>query len=590
MPARLRPTVDNRSEEHDLGSSEGIAVMKNTIGCIGQGCALARKPSHVSWILGTLALGTFGCGAAPEEDVARTSDEVTSSNAPGATPPQVTNQENGTPYTVYLLTTSNSGICTAGVINSWYLVTAAHCNVPATIKIARSGPRTLVGGVYQNAMIGAQTYTVARHRPTGWGPTASGIDAGSWNDVQLLEITSATGIDSCEFTSCGVDKPINHRFAFGTKKVYGTIPEDSLDIFGWGFGQTAGLDSGSDKIQRHGLLHVRSQGFKASDTWQPPGLPQVRRTPTFLTYDGKAGNIGCDGDSGTPLTHFLSGTSWITYGFLKSGHDPGPCNSGNQSQTTAFSANIPADSSIVQTIFQLERQKGYATNGDPSSGRFKCKIMNNLDPAGENIRYWMCDNGQRFPSWSQGFTKNPGNPYPLNFDTAQDLNEFEFITATPNLHGPANWSWVNGALSETTDVMGDTGTIGATGTDAILSWLHLHDGNVHVKVNSTDTGYTGLYIRYVDDQHFYRFVYGTWACGIYKRDGSNYTQLASCTVAPNFNNVTLDFTASGDTLYGIVNGAYAVTATDTTFKFGRTGIYKRALLNTTYDEYRVLIN
>jgi hypothetical protein len=80
-------------------------------------------------------------------------------------------------------------------------------------------------------------------------------------------------------------------------------------------------------------------------------------------------------------------------------------------------------------------------------------------------------------------------------------------------------------------------------------------------------------------------VLGTVGCGAAPVD-----EEVSCAVAPNFNNITLDFNVFEDTLTALVNGAFVASAADSSYKVGRTGIYKRALLNTSFDDYKVQIN
>lgn len=536
--------------------------------------------------IGGACLLLGGCGPAEQSEGGMTRDEATSSNAPGATPPPLTDQTwNGSQYSVSIY-----NVCSAQMINPWYLVTAAHCAVPSTITLQRAATiQTAPDGHKYNGQ------TIWSGPVATYIPTLATQTGHSGHDVQLVELLDPVGVDTCEWSadSCGIDKPINGRFMLGPVKQYGSpLAADGLDLFGWGFGQTAAPDTGLRNVQRHSVLHLTNQGFTTSNDWTQTGSAPIHRNAGFFTYDAQLGYQACQGDSGASLLHQVSGKTWVTDGIVKSGTDWVTCNSGEVPPTAGGTGNQALDSSMAQLIFQRERINGYAVQGNPNSGRFKCQVMNDVDGMGRRIDYWVCDNGHRFSGWAPGFTTNRGDiASPVTFDTAQDVGEFEFVTPSPNTLGPPNWQWSaanGGTLYEPTDIYG-TGTM-PTGTNAIHKTAILHNGFAQVNVNSTDTGYAGVFLRYVDDTHYYLFLYGTWACGIAKRDGDSFTYLATCPVATGFNSVNLAFVAQDDTLYADVNGTTVATATDSTatkYKIGRTGIFKRSLNNTYFDSFIV---
>lgn len=173
----------------------------------------------------------------------------------------------------------------------------------------------------------------------------------------------------------------------------------------------------------------------------------------------------------------------------------------------------------------------------------------------------------------------------IDFNSSTDLRHFDEVTNLPTSHDPI-WQVSGGRLYEPTGVYNASGR----GSEVIYSDAVIADGYVQVEAESSDSGAQGVIFRYQDPDHYYYFYATEADWSLRRRDGeSSTTVLASGTHTLNWSTPhTMRLEAQQSRWRAFIDGV-AVTAaagvTDSVYRSGRAGVYKRDQDNAYFDNF-----
>jgi hypothetical protein len=154
--------------------------------------------------------------------------------------------------------------------------------------------------------------------------------------------------------------------------------------------------------------------------------------------------------------------------------------------------------------------------------------------------------------------------------------------------GTPLWHHTNGKLVQFSNAH-DTAS-GYPGTLIIRNQSGRGNGTISVQIESPDNDGAGLVFRYVDENNYYRVsadAQRRFIRLVRKKDGV-YTTLANRFLgfgwgAPH----KLEVVMQGDTFSVVWDGIWKLTARDTTFQFGKVGLYSWANAGVLFDDLTV---
>lgn len=162
-----------------------------------------------------------------------------------------------------------------------------------------------------------------------------------------------------------------------------------------------------------------------------------------------------------------------------------------------------------------------------------------------------------------------------DFSDAGQLSDFD-TSASPS---GCDWTITSNTLRE------------ATNTEDCVA-VHesevIEDGYVEARARSTDDDTSGLIIRYVDDENYYKFTLaGSGSARLIRVENGEQTTFDSNSI-PDFSWASpghvLRFSAIGEQLQGSVDGVVVVATTDDTFTSGKAGVFDRVQDPSIFDD------
>ncbi len=140
--------------------------------------------------------------------------------------------------------------------------------------------------------------------------------------------------------------------------------------------------------------------------------------------------------------------------------------------------------------------------------------------------------------------------------------------------GPSQWSVVNGALAQKSNI-GST-LAGALGTYALYTRGNWQDYRATLTMHSSDDDSIGLLFRFQDPDNYYRFSWGSQVAGrrLFKRENGVFKLLAEDKIpfVPG-RKYSVEVVAQGNTLKVNVDGAAVFSVNDASFRTGTVALY-----------------
>jgi hypothetical protein len=179
-----------------------------------------------------------------------------------------------------------------------------------------------------------------------------------------------------------------------------------------------------------------------------------------------------------------------------------------------------------------------------------------------------------------------------SFNHPSDKNLFDFFQPANGRHGaPADWFINNGAIQESSNILGNGASPEGAGAHALVRNQVIADAWVATRVFSPDDDTAGMFFRYQDERNLYRFVATASAVRFDKLTDGVQTTLAHVDSGVDWaDGVSLAVRVEGTTFHGFIDEQHVLSASDSDYRTGRVGIHKRALTNARFVYFDLIHN
>jgi hypothetical protein len=166
------------------------------------------------------------------------------------------------------------------------------------------------------------------------------------------------------------------------------------------------------------------------------------------------------------------------------------------------------------------------------------------------------------------------------------------------LEGPSDWRvGQDGWLHQHSNIWGRRGDfIGRWfGTFLVAGDLDWKDYTLSVKAKPSDDDGFGVVFRYEDPEHFYRLLFlqdglsGGPITRLDKREGADYTELYAIATGYRMGaEMTIEVRVVGDVIKASVDGKHLFEVKDSSYKYGKIGLFCYAQSGQAFDDVRVV--